>query len=221
MYKLILFFLISLFMLSCAGKHKNELQNDYKSNILLYEEGDTLKKEILPKVISDWISFYHDLDTGFTLGNFKASGVHLHISDLPEAISKGNENDFQFFFAFSPSKLMYLDLFSYSYILDNDKILAGEVDQQIVLGNYTNNSKKQLLYYGPSQSAETAGWLSENSFLIAILNRNENNKIFTPELMLFNINDSLYTNFQLDHAISLDLLAKKNGGFLDQFFVNK
>ncbi len=217
MRKLIQYLSIFLFLLSCGRGSKDPNQMAYADdNILLYEEGDTVRKDNLPHSIANWMLYYQDIDTLFTLGNFIATGVHLHISDLPTAISKGNERDFSSVFEFAPSRKRYIDLFSYNHFKENGKIVAGEVDQQVVLGNYTDSSQKQLMYYGPAQSAEAVGWLNDSSFLLAIIHRSEDDNI-QAELMLFNLQDSLYTNFQLDHTISKELLSKKQVKFLDNY----
>lgn len=220
MRRLIVILTLALFAVNCGSKDGSSEDAKFSAdNILLYEEGDTLQMDILPKSIKDWVNFYHQLDTSFNIGRFKSSGVNLHLAELSDAISKGNEQSFKNVFFYSPDKSKYVDLFSYNYFLDKGKYVTGEVDQQVVLGNITEKKRKQLMYFGPSQLAESAGWLSDNSFMLAITERTEDRKI-KAEIFLFNLKDSLYTNFQLDHLIPAETAIHKNVKF-PETYLNK
>lgn len=187
-------------------------------SVLNYEENDTLVLRNQPGVLKEWLNYYHQVDTGFRLGRFRASGVSLHIGELPEAISKGNETEFTDLFVYSPDSLHYLDLFSYSYLREQDTLYPGEPDQQVVLGNKLSGSKKQLMYFGPSQLAEFATWTGRDNFIIGLTYRTESGRGLDAEIMFFHLKDSVYTNFRLDHTISLDSLMMSKQSFADHFF---
>lgn len=217
MRKLILILSIFIVAVHCGRKDKTNNSSDTAAdNILLYEEGDTLRWADMPTHIQNWIRFYQPMDAGFTLGHFKASGVNLHIAELASAISKGNDQTFRTVHFYSPDHKKFIDLFSYNYFFDKGKYITGEVDQQVVLGNNTDSSKKQLMYFGPSQLAESAGWLNDQSFLLAITEQTEEKKV-KAEILLFNLKDSLYTNFQLDHLIPAETFYKKNKKFAETY----
>ena len=218
MRKNILIICIALIAVQCGTSDKDSA--DQADNILLYDTGDTMQQDILPKSVQEWLAFYQKIDTQFTIGHFRSSGVNLHIADLPNAISKGNEASFKHLHFYSTDQKKYLDLYSYNYLLNKGRYVTGEIDQQVVLADLTNGSKKQLMFYGPSQSAETAGWLNDHSFILATSSKTEDEKHVKAEILLFNLKDSLYTNFQLDHTIPQDIMAKQPFSFLDAF-INK
>lgn len=190
-------------------------------SVMAYEDGDTLVLKKIPAGLEEWISFYGKLDTAFKLNNFKASGVSLHISDLPGPIVKGNESQFRDLFVYSPDSTKYLDLVSYNYLREKNNLISGEADQQVVLTDTKANNKKQLFYFGPSQLAEFADWTGPNSFLIGITSRTEAGTGVEAELMFFHLPDSTYTNFRLNHKVPLDSVMLLNKGFLDYFFTNR
>jgi hypothetical protein len=189
--------------------------------VLAYEEHDTLAIKNIPVGLSEWLSFYSKVDTGFRLNNFRASGVSLHMGTLPPAISKGNEPTFSDLFVYSPDSTKYIDLLSYNYLRENKSLISGEPDQQVVLGDLRNKSKTQLLFFGPSQLAEFADWTGNNSFMIGIMSRTENGTGLNAEIMFFHLKDSIYTNFRLDHTISMDSILMSQHNFLDFYFINR
>jgi hypothetical protein len=189
--------------------------------VLAYEENDTLAIKQIPKGLAEWLSFYQKIDTGFKLNRFRASGVSLHMGTLPQAISKGNENTFADLFVYAPDSSRYLDLLSYNHLRENKTLISGEPDQQVVLADMKNNKKSQLMYFGPSQLAEFADWTGKNSFMIGIMSRTETGNGLNAEIMFFHLKDSIYTNFRLDHTISMDSVFMSQQNFLDFYFINR
>lgn len=218
MQRIILILIVLVFLtVHCRRKDKSVDTAEFSpDNVAAYTEGDTLQVDLLPNQIKEWVRFYSKWDTSFTFRRFKASGVNLHLNELPDAISKGNEQLFESTLFFAPDRSKYIDLFSYNCILDNGKYVMGEIDQQVVLGDRNQHSKKQLMYFGPSQLAESAGWFNNHSFIVAITERMENRKI-KAELLLFNLEDSLYTNFQLDHLIASEAFLNEAKNFPENY----
>ncbi|HLO79761.1 MAG TPA: hypothetical protein VK166_02315 [Chitinophagaceae bacterium] len=221
--KYTVFVLFILSFLACKQQdteYSDEELVDPES-VLAYEENDTLAIKRIPPGLAEWLAFYKKIDTGFTLKNFKASGVSLHMGSLPEAISKGNEKTFTDLFVYSPDSTRYLDLVSYNYLRENKTLISGDPDQQVVLADLRNKSKKQLMYFGPSQLAEFADWTSNSSFMVGITSRTESGTGLTAEIMFFHLKDSLYTNFRFDHTISMDSILMSQHNFLDFYFINR
>lgn len=213
--------LLLLILTDCKRKDA-EASNEELVNpeaVLSYEDGDTLVLKKLPPGLQEWLSFYGKLDTAFKLNNFKASGVSLHMGNLPNPIMKGNEAQFSDLFVYAPDSTKYIDLVSYNYIRDKKSLISGEADQQVVLADKKANIKKQLFYFGPSQLAEFADWTGPNSFLIGITSRTESGT--DAELMFFHLSDSTYTNFRLNHTVPIDSMMMVNEGFLNYFFTNR
>ena len=221
--KYTVFFFLLVVVFSCRQRDTEysdeELVNP--ESVLAYEENDTLAIRKIQAGLADWIAFYSKVDTGFKLNRFKASGVSLHMGSMPDAIVKGNENSFSDLFVYSPDSTKYIDLVSYNHLRDNRSIISGEADQQVVLVDTRNNKKSQLMFLGPSQLAEFADWTSNNSFMLGISSRTETGTAINAEIMFFHLKDSLYTNFRLDHSISMDSILTEQHNFLDHYFINR
>lgn len=216
---IVTFFLLGILLHSCqtADKQAPDLSEE-KFSISAIEEGDTLSMAELPASIIEWIRFYQVRDSGFRLPRFRSSGVTLHMEPLSAAITNSEASDFSRFFSFSPDKNRYIDLVSYSYQLYNGKLIPGEADQQVVLADVGAQKRFQLLFYGPGQMAEAAGWLSNDRLIIAGTSRTEDGQSFNAELLLFDLRDSLYTNFQLDHLVGPDTTRMVKHGFTEHYY---
>ncbi len=140
------------------------------------------------------------------------------MESLSSAITNGDESDFSRFFCVSPDKNRYIDLVSYSFQLYNGKLIPGEADQQVVLADVAGQKRFQLLFYGPGQMAEAVGWLNNDRLIIAGTSRTEDGQSFSAELLLFDLRDSLYTNFQLDHLVGPDTTRMVKPGFLEHYY---
>lgn len=216
---------ISLTLLVVLLGHCKQKDNEANDDILdpeqvmAYEDGDTLKLRKIPPGLQEWLSFYAKVDTGFRLSNFKASGVGLHMGELPDPVGAADEKQFRDMFEYAPDSTKYIDLVSYNYLRDRNKLISADADQQVVLTDIKAGSRKQLFYFGPSQLAEFASWTSSNSFLVGITSRTVSGTGFDAELMFFHLKDSMYTNFRLTHSVPLDSEGDKS--FLDYFFTNR
>jgi hypothetical protein len=217
--------LLILFAIAFSCRQRDTEYSDEElvnpESVLAYEENDTLALRKIPAGLADWIAFYNKLDTGFKLNRFRASGVSLHMGSMPEAISRGNESSFKDLFVYSPDSTKYIDLVSYNHLRDNGSIIPGEADQQVVLADARNNRKSQLMFLGPSQLVEFADWTSKNSFMLGMSSRTETGTGIITEIMFFHLKDSLYTNFRLDHTLSMDSILTEQHNFLDHYFINR
>ena len=98
------------FIVSCNKKNASSSENYIDFNSII--ENDTLSFEKNPENLTSWLEFYKTNDTLFTLSNFKASGVILHISELKiaDTISVSNNCNVLFcFFNFSFNSLISSD----------------------------------------------------------------------------------------------------------------
>jgi hypothetical protein len=194
-------------------------------SVMSYEENDTLVLRKIPPALSEWMSYYGNVDTGFTLRNFKASGVTLHMDALQDAISSPGENTFTDLYIYSPDSSKYLDLVSYNYlkeVKDGKNILvSGDPDQQVVLADTKTKKKLQLIYNGPSQLAEFAAWTGNSSFIIGMTSREEGAVAGKAEIYFFHLKDSSFTNFLLNHALPSDSLSPYKASFLEQYFKSR
>lgn len=166
------------------------------------EEDQSLETMQLPTAIHDWIAYYGQVDSTFQPSGFKASGFFLSLSSLPDALPVNDTRLMKYHF-FSPDSSRYIDLISYDHFLNGDQLEEGEADQQVALVDRQRNRTKQLLYYGPSQLAESAGWIGNDRFMVATMQQPEGENYMEAEILLIRLDDSTYTNFQLDHRVKI------------------
>jgi hypothetical protein len=210
---------LTFLLWACRGKGSEpERDTGDEPSFMQWEENDTLSFSAMPQGLSAWLSYFQAADTGFRIGNFKASGVVLHFGDMPDAISTGVEGQWAPYFNYSPDSSRYLDLFSYDHFLDDGKPVEGEADQQVALADPRNGLRKQLMYNGPGQYADFADWLGKDIFIIGSRIDTEDGKSTLARIMAFRITDSSFTNFDLDHAIPLETMRRAGTGFGESYF---
>jgi hypothetical protein len=194
-------------MLGCGDKQKtSELAYINPDNIL---EGDTI---ILTKNLSNlisWLDHYSNIDTGFKISNFKASGVILHYDSMRVISPLSNENEiFTKLFSYSQKHDRYIDIWTYGNLISSARLdsikkekqyfmVDGEADQQVVLGD-KDGKRKEVLFNGPSQFVETADWLNNDQFLLTMFS--EEAKETIVEIFLFDLKSEVFTNYRLNHG---------------------
>ena len=214
-----LLLLLILLLWSCRSRKAEPAEDTNPVTAFMeWQENDTLVLEKLPTGLSAWLSHHRVLDTGFRIGNFRASGVVLHFGDMPDAISTGAEGQWTPYFIYSPDSSRYLDLFSYDHFLDEGKPVEGEADQQVVLADPGKRLRKQLMFNGPGQYADFADWLGKDMFIVGSRIDSEDGKSTLARIMAFRITDSSFTNFDLDHTIPLETIRRAGTGFGKTYF---
>lgn len=185
-----------------------------------YQENDTLSINPLPENLGMWFNYYQQFDTAFNVRNFMASGVTVHLNTLEDATT-GDVSLMEGFFpllSFSPDSSQFIDFWSYNQLIETNKagekmVIGGDPDQEVAWVNKKTGTKKQLMYNGPQQIVETADWINNQSILLGMINVNENNTEWTPEILLFNFKDSTFTNFRLINNLSVEKLTMENADF--------
>lgn len=185
-----------------------------------YQENDTLSINPLPENLGLWINYYQQFDTAFNIRNFTASGVTVHLNTLEDATT-GDVSLMEGFFpllSFSPDSSQFIDFWSYNQLIETNKageriVIGGDPDQEVAWVNKKTGTKKQLMYNGPQQIVETADWINNQSVLLGMINVNENNTEWTPEILLFNFRDSTFTNFRLIKNLSVEKMTMGNADF--------
>jgi hypothetical protein len=182
-----------------------------------YKENDTLSFEAVPNGLERWLAYYQRSDQQFTLGNFRHSGVSLHFDQLPDATAKEDSAVFTRYMRFSPDRNRYVDLFSYGYFLDNGVLRGGDADQEVILGDKARGLRKQLMFNAPGRQVEWADWLNNNSFLVGLTSTSEDGKRWSAQILLFRINDSSYSNFDLTHSMAIDSVSFSPKNFTELY----
>jgi hypothetical protein len=220
-----LFFLILLTVIcaSCGRRDAGSTENEEMISAgrpESYQENDTIGIQPLPENLLLWINYYQQFDTSFKQQNFKASGVSVHLDSLEDATT-GDLSLMEDFFpilSFSPDSNQIIDFWSYNQLIETNKsgermVIGGDPDQEVVWINKKTGTKKQLMYNGPQQIVETADWIGDHGFLLGMINIDESNKSWSPEILLFNLTDTTFTNFRLQKNLQADKLALSGADF--------
>jgi hypothetical protein len=77
------------------------------------------------------------------------------------------------------------------------------------------------MFNGPQTSVETAAWLTNDAFLLGLIQSDETQNTLTPEIMLFNLKDSTFTNFRLNKSIPNERQAMAEGDFMSSWLTLK
>ncbi len=219
---ILLIILVAVIILSCGRKDTNSAEEELNiaSRPESYQENDTISINPLPENLMLWIKYYQQFDTAFNKQNFKASGVAIHLDSLEDATT-GDLSLMDNFFpllSFSPDSTQIIDFWTYNQLIEVDKsgeriVIGGDPDQEVVWINKRTGAKKQLMYNGPQQIVETADWINDRSFILGMINIDESNTSWSPEILLFNLTDTTFTNFRLQKNLPADKLALSGADF--------
>ena len=222
--------LVLLSIGGCRGKGRqgaSEENPSPPSSPLSYREGDTLRLDPgeAPNLAA-WFDFYSKADPGWRSSGFTASGGNIHSDsfDLAPDISTERMKAFAPLLSWSPDSSLCLDLWSYNRLVESDAdgrpvLAGGGPDQMVVLSDASGLRRRQVLFNGPMQVTETADWVTKDAFVMGMLNIDESAGLVTPEILLFNLSDTLYTNFRYARPIPVDSLPAGDNGFLEGWLV--
>jgi hypothetical protein len=219
-----LLFALIFCAIACKGRDTESSSGEAvnSTETTAYEENDFLGIKQLPPAFREWFEFYSSLDSGFAIHNFKASGVLIHLDSLPNATSGTNEANYGALLAYSPDSTRFIDFLSYNQHVQQVGavwyISPGDPDQEVKLVDKKQKRYSQLLFYGPSQAVETAAWLNNNDFILGIMSLNDSSTAWIPEIYLFNLKDSSFTNFRFTRSISVDSIVLKDKNFFEAYF---
>lgn len=225
-------FLLLLSLASCRqrngeGGGQEELPPAYSP--FSYEEGDTLRLQPgqAPN-LEQWMRFYGQTDSLWAITRFPCSGVNIHIDSMDPTppLTMGRMKAFGPLMAWAPDSSRCIDLWSYNRIVEEGKegakaLVGGGPDQLVALSDRSGLSRRQVMFNGPMQVAETADWISSDAFLLGMLNLDETSGTATPEIMLFNLADSVYTNFRYARTVDLGRLPGGGNGFVESWLEGK
>lgn len=212
-----------IFFAACGGR--NNADEDAQTSVMpdRYEEGGTLGiPEDKLQGISDWITYHRQSDTALRLASMPASGVVIHMDPL-DTLPSATRLFPDTLLAWSPDRSRYIDLWSYNHIIDTTpegkpRITGGGPEQMVVIGERTSGKRWSLMFNGTGQLAETADWLDPETFVIGMMLMDEASGERTPDIMLFSLKDSTFTDFRYVRAIPSDSLPPTAGGYAQYMF---
>lgn len=216
--------LASLIFLLLACGQKSDKNTAAETSVIpdRYAEGDTLLllADMAPG-LNAWINYHQGSDTGLRIASIPASGVVIHMDPL-DTINISGTRFPDTLMAWSPDRSRYIDIWSYNHVVDTMKdgrlrITGGGPEQMVVLGDQRSGRRHILMFNGTGQFAESADWLDDQTFVIGMMLVDEATGERTPDIMLFSLKDSVFTDFRYVRTISGDNLPPTPGGFMRQW----
>ncbi len=143
-----------------------------------------------------WLKFHHlsDLD-------FKQSKQDSRIKLIWNIynLTKSERELFSPFFYHSENRKYFIDLFSYSVLLEKDSLgklnwTGNEPDQKIQLINMKTQKSAVLFSFGTTEYVEGAVWQNNSSF--EIFGFREENHSFIPVIWKFNLKNNTISVFE-------------------------
>jgi hypothetical protein len=220
------FVLMLTALAACGGKKTRTTDPETSVMPDRYEEGGVLRiQEDRAPGLFDWISYHRRSDTAISLASMPASGVVIHMDPL-DTMSSAPVLCPDTLLAWSPDRSRYIDLWSYNHIIDTTpegriRMIGGGPEQMVVIGERISGRRWSLMFNGTGQYAESADWLDPNTFVIGMMLVNESSGERTPEIMLFSLADSTFTDFRYVRAIPSDSLPPTPGGYAPYRFTQR
>ena len=207
---------------SCNGRVDQHAATGTSFNPDRFNEGDTLSLDPRQDLsLTAWISYHRLSDSGLNLTSMPASGVIIHLDPM-DTINIPLSSFPDTVMAWSPDRSRYLDIWSYNHILDTlrdgrIRLTGGGPEQIVALGDLRSGQRHILMFNGTGQIAESVDWLDDQTFVIGMMLFDEATGERTPDIMLFSLKDSVFTDFRYLRAISGDSLPPTPGGFMRQW----
>jgi hypothetical protein len=98
---------------------------------------------------------------------------------------------------------------------------GGGPEQQVSLLDLRTGLRRQVLYNGSAQVVETADWLSEDVFVLGMMNINESTGVWSPDILLFSMKDSVCANFRYMSPLVPGEMALPDGDFMTGWLKRK
>jgi hypothetical protein len=143
-----------------------------------------------------WLKFYNLNDEDFQQ---KGSEKKIDPSWKEYDLSNEGKKLYESLYFYSSDSTYFLDLYSYSIILDQDSkgVLTwggGDPESSVQLVKTKGLSASTLLFFGTDEYAETAIW--RNKYLFEICGFKIENDIYTPTLWKFDLSKMTSIEFE-------------------------
>jgi hypothetical protein len=150
-----------------------------------------------------WKKFHNIFETEFRQSG---SAIELDIVSYDYDLSKEFLAPFNQFFIFSKDSSKFIDLDTYSLVLEKDDSgnlfsTGSGVDIKVQVVNRINNEAMSVLFCGTDCYPETALWRNNNWLEVYGFELNENNK-FVPTMWKFLIDNMIFSKFQTDKTFN-------------------
>jgi len=162
----------------------------------------TLHKE--QNEFGKWKKF-HNIYDGQMIQTVSESKMKYNLYDFD--LSKQDKSIFNSFFIFSDDSSSFIDLDSYSLVLEKDKsgnlfTTGGGVDINVQVVNRKSNCAISVLFCGTRCYPETALWRNESWLEIYGFELNDHDK-FIPTIWKFLLDKTLFSKYRIDRIFDV------------------
>lgn len=219
-----IFFLALTCTTFACGSGKNGSVEEGKIRPVAYSEGDTLELDPYPPNLSLWLAFHGKKLPGFLNGTFRASGVVLHIDSLKTVPDPTKHVGINSLLSWNPDSSMYINIFGNGWTIyppmnalhEN----TGDIDQEVVLGRSGAREQRSVMLCGPGETVETADWLGKDVFILSRTTTDVRKNSWAPEIYLFSLKDSTFTNFIWTRTVPIDSLTGRGDDFINNWLLD-
>lgn len=148
----------------------------------------------------NWLAFHQLKDSDFEK---ISESTEYNLSWSTSILDTAFSNLYQPFFIYSADSSFYIDLDSYSLVLEKDengdyKSSGSGVDTKVQLVNKKTQHSSDLLFCGTHCYSETAIWFSDQVFQIASFRIDEKDE-FIPTLLQVDLKNNVFKKFENKH----------------------
>jgi len=189
--RLILTFVLIILLISCGNR-------DIKTGFSDKQENDSITNRL-----DRWLNYY---DLKLESFNDSLPMVERKTISFEYDFLSDTSNLFNDFFVFSPDSSHFIDLDSYSIMLEKDSLgqlisNGSEVDTETALIDIKGKRRIRVLFCGTDCRPEEAYWIKND--LVYILGFTKNNKMDYPTIWTFEINNNFFQEIKTKDSISL------------------
>lgn len=199
----ILILCLLLLLFSCKESSTKEkksnvpIQNNSQINT---NEKSGFLEESKPE-LNKWKDFYTKLDPDFSVEKFEKTDSYK-LEPMEGSVQGVFEEDFDpvysDFLIYNSKKDKYIDIDSYSWILDGNEILF-EADQEVNVVDIPTKTITRIAFMGPSYWVEDAYW--KDDFTVVLL---ENNDERIPMVAEINLKTNQVVRYAYKDTLKVD-----------------
>jgi hypothetical protein len=164
---------------------------------------DNSTTDTIPSRLDRWLGFYDLKLSDFTdsLPLVERKTISFNYDYLSD-----KSNLFNDFFVFSPDSLHFIDIDSYSLILEKDSLgqlfsIGSEVDTETALVDIKGKRRIRILFCGTDCRPEEAHWIKNN--LVYVLGFTKSNNMDYPTIWTYEINNNFFQEIKTKDSIAL------------------
>ncbi|MDO5510194.1 MAG: hypothetical protein Q4F57_05820 [Weeksellaceae bacterium] len=197
--KTVVLSLCAIVLFSCDSRETQPADTVIATEPTPPEETESLYTD---RAFNQWKMYYSERDVDMTSGNFELDNT---IDVVPENATSaamwepGFDPVYLPYLAFNADSSMYVDIHSYKWKAYEGEEIAINPDQEVMLVNRKDKTKKRLFFYGPTFWVEDAYF--KNDSIVVLM---ENNDERLPAYQELNIRTMKSDYYVLKESVNFD-----------------